>query len=334
MMSGATRASSYVLAVIVPAYNVEDYIDACLASVLGQATTFPLELIVVVDGATDGTLAAAQATVRRYPGVDARIIVQSNQGLSAARNAGIAAATARYVAFLDGDDVWLPGYARCLAPILAEDEHDLIEFDALMIDEIGETIGDLKIASAKIGEVRNIDRSDFLQVFRCYAWARVYARRLFDAISFPAGRRFEDTATIPWSYWRARSILSVGEPLIGYRQRHGSILASPKATDIDDILATAASATGMLRESGDHFWRHVSARALQQACSRIQQMPLATWPSMARKVREGVSPDIGAGASVVRRLQFRYPLAYVLLLYVKRRTVDKIDRFLSKRGTR
>lgn len=85
---------------IIPCFNGERFIRRALDSVRAQ-TLRPAEVFVVDDGSTDGTLAILAA---EYP--EARVISQANGGVSKARNAGVRAATSRYVAFLDADDWW------------------------------------------------------------------------------------------------------------------------------------------------------------------------------------------------------------------------------------
>src|SRR5690349_24440198 len=94
------------VSVVMPAFNAEATIASAVASVRRQ-TRGDWELVVVDDGSADRTAALAEmaaALDRRI-----RVIRQRNQGVSAARNAGIEAATGRYLAFLDADDTWLPG---------------------------------------------------------------------------------------------------------------------------------------------------------------------------------------------------------------------------------
>lgn len=91
------------VSIIMPAYNAALHIDEAIASALGQ-TCADLELIVVDDGSTDGTL----ARLRRWADRDDRVVVlrQSNLGVSAARNAALALSRGRFLALLDSDDVW------------------------------------------------------------------------------------------------------------------------------------------------------------------------------------------------------------------------------------
>ena len=95
--------SKPVVSVIIPVYNLENYLDTCLDSV-GWQTYGDFEAIVVDDGSTDGS----QAVALRHAERDARIVVIStvNQGAARARETGIRHAKGDYICFLDGDDVW------------------------------------------------------------------------------------------------------------------------------------------------------------------------------------------------------------------------------------
>ena len=94
------------LSVIVPAYNVAPFIRTAIRSVLDQGFR-DLEVIVINDGSTDQT----EQIVRSIHDDRVRLVTQVNGGLAHARNVGIGLAKGRYIAFLDGDDMWLPDYA-------------------------------------------------------------------------------------------------------------------------------------------------------------------------------------------------------------------------------
>ncbi len=100
------------VSVIVPAYEAAHSLDACLDSVAAQ-THPPLEVLVVDDGSSDATAAVAR---RRAPGVS--LISQTHLGPGAARNAGLARARGDYVAFLDADDRWTPGFLAATVAFL------------------------------------------------------------------------------------------------------------------------------------------------------------------------------------------------------------------------
>lgn len=89
------------VSVIIPVYNIEKFLSACLDSVCSQ-TLKDIEIICVDDGSTDSSL----AILHRYKKQDERVIVltQQNQGAGAARNYGLSIAKGEYLAFLDSDD--------------------------------------------------------------------------------------------------------------------------------------------------------------------------------------------------------------------------------------
>lgn len=94
-----------LVSVVTPAYNCENYIQACIESVSKQ-TTKVLEHIVVDDGSSDGTRKVLKELTGKYPFL--KVIYQNNKGAGAARNRAILEAKGRYIAFLDSDDLWLP----------------------------------------------------------------------------------------------------------------------------------------------------------------------------------------------------------------------------------
>lgn len=104
-----------MITVVIPLYNKEPHIAKALESVLRQ--TNPASNIIVVD---DGSRDQGAAVVARFADQGVRLIQQANQGESAARNTGIAAANTPYIAFLDADDWWLPGHLDELTRLIQD----------------------------------------------------------------------------------------------------------------------------------------------------------------------------------------------------------------------
>jgi hypothetical protein len=98
------------IAVVIPLYNKRETILRCLDSVRAQ-TRRPDEIVVVDDGSTDG----GAEQVASWTGPDLRMVRQPNGGVAAARNRGVAEAASEWVAFLDADDEWLPGFLAATA---------------------------------------------------------------------------------------------------------------------------------------------------------------------------------------------------------------------------
>lgn len=110
------------ISVIVPVYNAEKYISRCLDSILSQEGDF--EVVVINDGSTDSSLKILQEYAKKYKNI--KLINQSNQGVSAARNAGLKVASAKYITFVDSDD-WLESNAfKSAIDVIKRDKSDVL----------------------------------------------------------------------------------------------------------------------------------------------------------------------------------------------------------------
>lgn len=107
------------ISVVVPLFNKRDEVGATLRSVLAQ-TLPPLEIIVVDDGSTDGGAEVVEALAAGEGRALLRLVRQSNAGVSVARNRGAAEARGEYLAFLDADDCWEPGFLAEIAALIGE----------------------------------------------------------------------------------------------------------------------------------------------------------------------------------------------------------------------
>ena len=224
MNESQSKLPSPEVSVIIPAYNLEGYLDTCLQSVLAQ-TLGNFEAIVVDDGSTDGT----PGLLRRYAERDPRIIVVStpNRGVARARETGIARAQGKYIAFLDGDDFWEPRMLEEMTASIGQNGgYDIVCCDYKRI---------CKTYEAPKREMRTSDMQglDFLVASLYHAisvtvWGRLYRRALFEKElrHYPL-RLGEDSLLniqIGCQQPRVRFVDYVG---YGYVQRGGSANRSP-----------------------------------------------------------------------------------------------------------
>ncbi len=122
-----------MLSVIIPVYNVENYIRECLESVVRQKTD-DLEIIIVNDGSTDRSEEICVEYIKLYP--DIVYVKQKNAGLGDARNLGLAHAKGEHVIFLDSDDYWREDLLDCILTGLRENpDLDILYFDAEVVYE-------------------------------------------------------------------------------------------------------------------------------------------------------------------------------------------------------
>lgn len=128
MTDYTTRADQVpLLSVIVPMYNVADYIGDCLASLYGQLAADELEIVVVDDAATDGSMDRVTNFLKKFPDAPVRVVRHDeNLGLGEARRTGFSASTGEYIWCLDADDLAVPGSLHELADELRHLPKDTI----------------------------------------------------------------------------------------------------------------------------------------------------------------------------------------------------------------
>ena len=123
-----------LLSVIIPLYNCGSYVERCIKSVYSQGLSeSDFEVIVVDDGSTDdGSERVAREAERRD---NLRLVVQTNQGVSSARNRGLRLAQGRYVQFVDADDFLKPCYIGGLLKMAVDNNLDIITFRSITVGE-------------------------------------------------------------------------------------------------------------------------------------------------------------------------------------------------------
>ncbi|MEW1610395.1 MULTISPECIES: CDP-glycerol glycerophosphotransferase family protein [unclassified Streptomyces] len=239
------------LTVVVPLYNVEEYLGACLTS-LAEQTMADLEVVLVDDGSTDDGPALAREFVDRDPRF--RLIRQENAGLGAARNAGVREAhpEAQFLTFVDSDDVVPPGaYERMLAELDASGS-DFVTGNVLRLRAGGalEQSPMFRKPMEKARAATHVTR-DWILLGDRIACNKVFRRTFWDehAFAFPAGVLYEDIAVVLPAHFLARSVDVVEEPVYHWRDRDGSITtrrAVPRG--IRDRVTAVTTVSGFLAD--------------------------------------------------------------------------------------
>lgn len=217
-------AEKIKVSVIVPVYQVERYLAACVDSILAQS--YPhFEVILVDDGSTDGSPAICDA----YAAQDARVIVvhQRNGGLSDARNTGIRRASGDYVLFLDGDDFYHdPDALKKLTDRAAISDADVIQFSYEKYCE--ETAARESYLKAEHDMPLKLDKAQQLSflfsngLYIASACNKMIRRSLFEeGLFFEKGIYSEDVDWCARLLLKAESMDYIAEQLYSYRQ-HGS----------------------------------------------------------------------------------------------------------------
>ena len=161
------------LSIIVPVYNVEDYLVRCLDSIFKQQGAVTFEVIAVEDRSTDRSLEILRSYQEKQPGLTV-IEHDRNRRLSAARTTGMKAAKGRYIMHVDSDDWLLPGALAELRPFLERGFADVVIFNYAKANELGGLRAVRKIESKREGELHESMLPEF---FRS-CWSKVVKRDL------------------------------------------------------------------------------------------------------------------------------------------------------------
>lgn len=210
-----------LISVIVPVYNVEDYLHRCVESILNQ--TYPhLEIILVDDGAKDNSGAICDEYALRDNRV--RVIHQENGGQSKARNAGLDAATGEYIAFVDSDDYLAEDAYEAMLAMALREQVKLISAGRF---DVSSRTGKVEAGLCpKCTEVISMEQ----MLGRMFTWNgcdcspcdKLYHRELFRTVRFPSFRGNEDTAVLYRIVEQTDRVGMLDKPIYYYFHRPGS----------------------------------------------------------------------------------------------------------------
>lgn len=240
-----------MISIIVPAYNIEKYIEKCVYSIVNQSHK-NIEIVIVDDGSTDETGNICDKLAK----IDDRIKVihQKNQGLSAARNNGIKAANGEYISLIDGDDVVEKGFLKNMSSTMCKGV-DVVISGYKTVNENGDILSVIKnekvVTSGKETTIRLLtQQEDFFVI----AWNKLYRKSLFDEnnIWYPAGRIHEDNLTTYKLLSKANRVAVIDSANYLYTKRAGSITnKSKKAQQIKEKINAAKDAMKYFADDGD-----------------------------------------------------------------------------------
>ena len=199
------------VSIIIPAYNVDVYLERCLNSLCGQ-TFSDLEAIVIDDGSSDRTLQIAESYTN-----DPRfhVYTQDNRGPAAARDLGLKQAKGDYIMFLDADDAY---HRECIEKAyrkISETQSDIVAFGLTYVDSNGRRLKDA--IPKESGALSLREHPEVLMQIESCAWDKIYRRELFTEYghTFPEGK-FEDHGMVFRMLADVQRIAFIGESLIDY----------------------------------------------------------------------------------------------------------------------
>jgi len=229
-----------LVTIIIPVYNVEEYLEQCIRSVISQSYK-NIEVLLVDDGSTD----SSGKICDEYKSIDDRICVihKQNGGLSSARNAALNQMRGKYVLFLDSDDYIALDYIETHIELIIQNNADII------MGTLREFWGDLEDKLDYSNRNNIVEIYDTISALRMMlmddklhhaAAGPIYKACLFENIRFPEGILYEDFATTYYLVCNAKKIIFLDDNRYFYRMRPGSIMNS-KVTYKDMVLIEIAN---------------------------------------------------------------------------------------------
>ncbi len=221
-----------MISIIVPIHRVEAFLDVCILSIMRQ-TYKNIEIILVDDGSPD----CCGKICDHYATIDSRIKVVHKPcgGPSDARNAGLAIAQGDYIGFVDSDDYVAGNMFETLVNLLEDHQADIAICGHVKTDNWGKP---RKIKGSTEVHLLNAETAikQMLQVgkYESFVWNKLFRREIFQDITFPKGKLYEDLYTTYKLLAKAKKIVYTSEVKYYYRQRLGSIIHtvySPKYYD-------------------------------------------------------------------------------------------------------
>lgn len=221
------------ISVIIPVYNVQDYLEECLDSVVAQ-TLRPRELLLINDGSTDQSRAICASYAEKHSWI--HLIDQENRGQSAARNAGLDRATGDYIAFIDSDDYVSELMLATLREKMTGTGADMVKCGTYLFDENSLSewrgIGDGEMI---IREKKDIFQAFFEKKIINNVWNALYRKELFEEVRFAPGKIMEDNFITPQLLVRCHNVVIIPDHLYYYRQRPGATMYSFDSRHFDII---------------------------------------------------------------------------------------------------
>lgn len=275
---------SPLLSVVVPVYNVHQWLRHCLQSLTEQGLE-SYEVILVNDSSRDNSQGICSEWCESHPEFHL-INHERNQGLSAARNTGIKEARGEYITFVDSDDFLAP---LTLSTLLSEmGDADVIEYP-------------IEVYHLSRESRRWLSESEGTENFahwmqnrgqdHCYACNKIFRRSLWQGVEFPVGHFFEDIYTIPYVMRKAQSIRSTHKGLYYYCCRTGSISRTYTERNLTD-LANSLSNLLQLPENKENDELCLRIRNAQRSLTKLYGKKFAASEQVKIRMRLLFAPGL------------------------------------------
>lgn len=226
------KKNNFLLSIIMPCYNNEQYIILCLESIISQVND-RVQIIIINDGSTDKSDIVVENYLKNYKGNNILYKNQDNNGVSSARNLGLEYAEGDYITFVDSDDLLENNYWSTIEPIMDSRKYDLIDFKyhRFFVEN-----GKIRVLENKKNPNKIKSLPETFALSEWHVWTRIIKKDIAIIDKFEIGKRYEDMLYTPYAYLRAKEILHLDDIFYLYRDNPDSITSNVKESDIHDII--------------------------------------------------------------------------------------------------
>ena len=225
------------LSIIIPVYNVENYIHQCIDSILNQTFT-NFELILVDDGSPDNCGKVCDEYAKKDKRI--KVIHRENGGISAARNTGLQYAIGKYIAFVDSDDYVSTTMYETLIDVSRKTGADIVKCGYC------EFVDNEVTGKKAFEEVKVMNNNDGQTLLRLYyegvlyivVWNSIYSSDLAKSVTYPEGYINEDNYASPMYLHLCKKIAVIPDTLYYYRQNYNGLskMEAPNKKPLDKVV--------------------------------------------------------------------------------------------------
>lgn len=250
--------NNLLLSIIIPVYNVEEYIEECVDSIVNQSNKYKnlIEIILIDDGTRDNSGKICDAYEKKYSFI--KVFHKQNEGLSETRNYGLRKSSGKYVWFVDSDDYICENSLNKILTILGKDDIDIVLGDANVVDAVGNftkklihrgLISDNKYSGLETIKYQLEQEKNYIVM----VWVGIYRRQFLidNNLYFEKGLIHEDELWTPITLINASKIIYKNILIYNYRIRANSIMRDNKNSSIH--VKTIIYVLNKLNEYVDNF---------------------------------------------------------------------------------
>lgn len=308
--------TSPIVSVIVPAYNVEKYLERCLQSIVNQ-TLRDIEILLINDGSSDDTPIICDEWAKKDARI--RVVHQENVGIATTRNRGIALAKSDFIGFVDSDDWIEPDMYEALFCLMQEHDADLVMCN-LWHDYIedGRSVQLYDIPTGLYPKRDSLIRLLMDKRFDNYCCTKLYKKKLFEGALYPDGLWMEDHSTTFKHFYNAKCIAYINKPFYHYTRHSESFTMTPSVRMENAYYLAILERLRFCAEKGfmtSKEWALFRIKQAKRLMTTLKDLALVSSPDDHKELKDEIKKSINEILPILREEEkwMMYPRCVLLL---------------------